>query len=104
GLNEIEIAPAALLREPELPVDGAAAEYLQSHPLLDIRSIAIHGAQPVGAHGTGPLSLRAVHPEVRDERVLVAEEIDEPDLERVLVLESIFFWTTGPGGSARRCS
>ena len=45
GLYEIQIAPAALLRERELSPHRRAAEHLQRDALFDVGRVAIHGAE-----------------------------------------------------------
>lgn len=62
---------------------------LECHALLDVGCVAVHSAQPVGAHRTGSLALRTVHPEVDHQRVLVSEEFWQTDLETLLILEPV---------------
>src|SRR6185437_15457040 len=51
--------------------------------------VAVDRAQPIGAHRAGALALRAVHPEIGDQRVMPAEQVLETDLGAVGVPEAV---------------
>jgi hypothetical protein len=51
--------------ERELSLDSAAAEDLERDVPLDVGSIAVHGADPVGANRARALALWPVHPEIQ---------------------------------------
>ncbi len=89
GLDEIEIAPAALRGKRLLPGHRAAAEDFERDALLDVVGVAIDAAEPVGAHRAWPFALRAEHPEIGDERIMIAEQIGEADILAILVAEAI---------------
>src|SRR5262249_50163452 len=75
-LHEIEVPPAALCREGELPLNAATAEDLERNPLFYVSRIAVHCPQPVGAHRTWTLALRPIHPEISDQLIMLAEQVD----------------------------
>ena len=88
-LVEFEVPPAALAGEGELARDRRAADDGERDPLLDVGRGNVERADERGAHRAGPLALGPVHPEIGEQRVVPAEQVDEADLVALLVEEAI---------------
>ena len=90
--------PAAFPGERHLPFHRTAPENGQRHALLQVVGVGVQRTEQVGAHRAGPLALGSVHPEIGDQRLLVAEQVAEADLRAVHILEAIILLD----GRARR--
>lgn len=96
-LDEVEIGPAAFLREEKLAVDGAAPRILRATRCLMSAALPFTEPSRFGAHRAGTLVPGAVHPEIGDERVLVAEQVDQRGVEAVFILEAVILGDDGAG-------
>jgi hypothetical protein len=75
--------------ESELALDRRAADHGEGDALRDVGGRDVHRAEERRAHRARPLALGPVHPEVADERVVLAEQVGEADRLAGLVGERI---------------
>ena len=105
-LIEFEVPPAALAGEGELARDRRAADDGDREALLDVGRRDVERADERGAHRAGPLALGPEHPEIGEERVVPAEQVDEADIVALLVEEAIILRdaarAAAPGAARRR--
>ena len=89
ALIEIEKAPAALDRKSEWALNGGAADHRHCDTLRQIARRRVKRIEMRCAHRARPLALRAVHPEIADQRVMIAKQIGKAMLLIVLVAELV---------------
>jgi len=71
--------------------DGRAADDGEGEALFDVRLRHVERADEGGAHRAGPRPLGPEHPEIGEERIVPAEQVDQAELVPLLVEEAIVF-------------
>src|SRR5690606_17508762 len=88
-LVEPEVVPAALAGYGELARNRRTADDRQREPLLDVGCGDVERADERSAHRAGPLALGAEHPEIGKQRVVRAEQVDQPEFAALIVKETV---------------